>query len=379
MSLRIRALTVAIPYDPVELLEASKRKDVLRKLSSLKDRTKSIQPPVWTLRVVTKPIETERLVNYNIPSLFVSLDAIRAELGFDYLAIPILLSSSISANDLACSRRAVNALKAKEGLFLSLNIGSFELEDMPRIAGFYSSLLFSLRKDRDYATQTRISLVLKGPLMTPYFPSGASLSDEFSIMVALLYSNFLLGSIRSRIPLHEAVRRAYHLTASPVSKLAEALGMDFAGIDLSISPWMDESVINLLKALRRDNELTEPTLSSILRVNHLLETLSSEVKSLGFNEIMLPLAEDNGLKDLVQKGVLRIRDFIALSMVCVAGVDMVPLPKGTLGFIKGLVNEILSVALIKPKPMGIRLIATDEEPGVLVSLGRFPETPIPLI
>ncbi len=377
MSIRVRAITLALPHKPQDLLKSAVFEESKVLCLQIKESLREFPLPIISFRIALKPIEEKDLVQLNAPKILSSMNNLILDTGYDYLSLPIIIPAEVSIDVLESFKRWVNAFRNYENIFLSLNIKEFSLKDIPKIAGLYSYILDALRRSMDYPSQTRISLTLKGPIMTPYFPSGACLREKPGIMVALLYPNFLMGNIRLGIPLEKAILQAYNLVSTPLSRCIKEINIPFYGIDLSISPWMEESVIPLLDIYRKSRGVSEPSYFSILSVNEILRNVASKIKSIGFNEVMLPLAEDNELKRLVQHDLLRVRDFIALSALCVAGVDMIPLPRSDLDVIRGIIADMLSIAMIKPRPMGIRLILTNEAPGVLFKLWHFEETPVP--
>ncbi len=379
MSLRIRAVTFAIPYTPEELLKDAIQEILIRKLRSLKEQLAPLSPPVWTYRLILKPSELECSLSHNVSHIIKVLDSLRERAGFDYIALPLLLPEDLCEGTTEICRKVVLAARGRNRVFVSLNISSLEADLVPKLATLYSALLMDLFKLRDYSTQVRISLVLKGPIMTPYFPSGASLTNELCMMAALLYPKFLSEHLRKGIGLEDAIRRAYSLVADSLERVALETGVPFVGVDLSISPWIKDSVVDLLELIDENHRFIGPTFNSLVRTNLAIKKVASEVRSVGFNEVMLPLAEDERLKELVLKGLVRMRDFIAFAIVCVAGVDMIPIPGHDQDFIRSILSEALSVALIKERPMGIRLIAVDGSPGDNIKLWNSLSAPIPKV
>jgi len=96
----------------------------------------------------------------------------------------------------------------------------------------------------------------------------------------------------------------------------------------------------------------------------------------GFNEVMLPLAEDDRLKELAAVGQLRFRDLLAATPACVAGLDMVPLPSTTeTRVLKWVMRDLDAASKLKRKPLGMRVLLVGAAPGEEVELGMFGKTP----
>ncbi|MCD6105872.1 MAG: DUF711 family protein, partial [Thermoplasmata archaeon] len=99
--------------------------------------------------------------------------------------------------------------------------------------------------------------------------------------------------------------------------------------------------------------------------------------SIGYNELMLPLAEDNVLKERGREG-LRATDLLRMTAACVAGLDMVVLPGDIdAGILKGLILDQYAIREVKGRPMGTRLIVyPGASVGDVVPLGIFGDVPV---
>lgn len=165
-------------------------------------------------------------------------------------------------------------------------------------------------------------------------------------------------------------------TAEDVGKeIAGELGVDYLGIDVSLSPWGEESVVNAIERIYRIRFGGPGTLSAIYRLNKAIWEVSSQFRVTGFNEVMLPLAEDEQLKARAREGLITFSKLVKYTMACVAGVDMVPIPSNQLSLINGLINDLHAIASIKRRSIGLRLIPY---PGgeTEVDLGDFGKTPV---
>ncbi len=280
-------------------------------------------------------------------------------LGYDCISIPLSVDEDFV--------EVADELRKHSNLYISFNVRKLTLETIPSLARRYHEALVYLRDCEDYFTQTRICLTIRGPLSTPYFPSASYLGSKPYYSVALLYADYLY---ENRLNIPEAILAAYNGVVGSLLKELEDSGLEFRGVDLSISPWMEESAAKLVL---EDNGIS---LLKIFEVNNVLRSIAEKVKACGFNELMLPLAEDNVLKALVEEGKIKARDFIYYSSVCVAGVDMVPLPKADDGKLLRYIKWTLMAALVKNRVYGIRLIYTNSRSGEKIELGKFLETPV---
>jgi len=338
---KVRAVTLAIPELNESFIELA------RKVKETEVRTE-----IWSYRIALAPTKCS-LKLLDRASAFVE------EADFDYFSVPLSAEGNLA--------EICESLSSYENLFASFNVPELELSRIPCLAEKYYQALNSLRKRGDYLTQCRIALVVKGPIETPYFPAAACVSGKPFLTGALLYAKYLY----SKGNIIEKIRDAGRTCLKVLTEISCKAGIEVKGVDLSISPWMEESVVPLITSGKRSISLYR-----ILVLNKAIERASAELKSCGFNEIMLPLAEDNELKRLAAEGALRARDFIRFSVACVAGVDMVLLPNAPREKFLEYIEECLAVAFIKNKPIGFRLIYTDAEPGEFIELGKFSSTPV---
>lgn len=234
-------------------------------------------------------------------------------------------------------------------------------EDLERLAQLYLEL--SRYLPEDYFTKLGVSY--GGYVETPYFPVSAALRDV--VTVGYRYVDLFLSTEPSKW---------YEAVVNYVTKVGGLLGdkLDEFGLelyhDVSISPWMEESSVEVLEKLGAAFP-DVGTLSAVYRVNDVLRKITESVRSTGFNELMLPVAEDNRLRDLARSGVLRVRDLISLSTACVAGLDMVAVPRNR-DYMKRVFDDTFTSFTIKKRPYGVRIIPTDKESVILRRFGELP-------
>jgi len=372
---KIRALTVALPFSPLEIShERSAFEKSLRVLNYVRKSSLELNVPIWSLRVTLKPIFLNEISRN--PNILRDVDVLRDLSKFNYISIPIIIKLEDTTKSWSALKLVLEEFLKFDNLFISLNVTKYSSADVPLISSLYARTLQFLRNHNAYKAQARISLTLRGPLATPYFPSAASLFDEYSIMASLLYVKYLSNAIEEGSDLESAVLSACRYVEKVLSEVSESVGVKNAGIDISISPWIDESLLSLFKAY---HNVDFPHAYTIRCINECLDRASRRINSVGFNEMMMPLAEDEWLKELVKKGILRLRDFIALSVLSVAGVDMIPLPLLDINGLSSIIYEILAFSLVKDKPFGVRLIATRLRSNDEINISPFGNIPIPLL
>ncbi len=234
--------------------------------------------------------------------------------------------------------------------------------------GSESDLLKALRmfSESSYMLATRFAVSFGQRVQTPYFP--ATQSKEKGVSLSLLYveqfkKGFSLESLLEKL--------------KEMQRQAEASWDSFLGMDLSISPWMDRSVASLVEEVSGVMFTLPGTIATIRELNRRIEYLASHVKTTGFNEVMLPLAEDNRLKELARIGQLRFSHLLNYTSYCVAGLDMVVIPDTSNdAILLGILRDLWDIYLLKRRPLGMRLILAPAEDGSDIDLGVFGKTPV---
>ena len=224
---------------------------------------------------------------------------------------------------------------------------------------------------------TRFAISIPGHVESPYFPAGSSLSSVTGLSASLLYPRLL----ENRNSIYEGFDDLYDTAMEledHLSEIAEILGIEYRGLDLSLSPWMEESVAKIIEEYsgRRIYELGVGSL--IMEIEDIIDDICSDIECLGFNQVMLPVAEDNLLKERVAEGKLTLYKLAHLMYTCISGLDMIVVSEKDWRpeLARALVEEAVTAAMLKGKPLGLRIIVSDAKPGTLVDLGRFGQTPV---
>jgi uncharacterized protein (UPF0210 family) len=236
------------------------------------------------------------------------------------------------------------------------------------LANFYTEVLKAMASNSPL--DARKLAVLVGDLLeTPYYPASVNVKGGVGLSIALLYASDLIGSganVQRRI--REIVGKASEIG----EELSELAGVEYRGVDASLSPWGQDSVVKLVEDLGnlRFGELG--TMATISLLNRLIGELP--FNKTGFNEVMLPLGEDELLKDRFNEGSMDLFKLISYTQVCVAGVDMVPIPTGEVNLVKRLLLDLSELVRVKGRPLGVRLIPAR---GSSIDLGEdFGRAPV---
>ncbi|MGC9114888.1 MAG: DUF711 family protein [Fervidicoccaceae archaeon] len=222
---------------------------------------------------------------------------------------------------------------------------------------------------------TRVAFEFSGQMFeTAYFPlSLHAMKGPDRFAMALLYPT---DALNARGNIGEALKATLEKIYSEIKGFLKdgLLGNKVSGIDYSLSPWMEESVARFIQEKGNCSFENLDCLEEVRKANNVLSDFARDKGGIGFNEIMLPLGEDDELKSMVEQGKLTLKDFLIYSTVCVAGIDMIPLY-----YQKGELTRVLkssyAIARQKRRPYGVRLIPVKDNRRK-IRLDGFGEVPV---
>ncbi len=221
---------------------------------------------------------------------------------------------------------------------------------------------------------TRFAIVFGDVYETPYFPATKYVRNAVSL--ALLYPDDLRFVEPNYSSLVSFLKGLGEKFLDFLSRLAGAVGFSHFGIDYSLSPWLSKSVARVF-------EWWGCPLGSVGCVyllhflNEILGSVAKGMGGLGYCEVMLPLAEDDLLKEYVRSGVLDLYDLMFYSSISVAGLDMVPISMSEEFEATFMLIRDYAVLVSRfRRPKALRLILVPEEPGSEVAMGFFGRVPV---
>ncbi|RLE65466.1 MAG: hypothetical protein DRJ47_05100 [Thermoprotei archaeon] len=315
---------------------------------------------VWSKRII---LPTVHEIEYSgLEKLVSEAVEIVEDNGIDYLALHIGSCKLWNA--------AVGLLNTYEKLFISIGFN-------PEKAKEIYTLLHTVSKKCGVEAGARFGVSFGPPPISPYFPITQSIEEGVSI--SLLYPSYLMYSLTRSNGISTALRKLAVAMVDGYKSFRRHFNatIKFLGVDYSLSPWENESVAELLEKAA-NIRLGEPGSLHIVHVfNRLIREVAESFQGTGFNEVMLPLAEDNRLKVLAMEGALSLQKLVSLVSVCTAGLDMVPLPRNTpYKVVVNLMMDLHALSKVKGKTVGLRILLPDAEAGEILNLGFFGPTPV---
>ena len=351
----IRALTLHVAphnWSPHDIVD-----NVIELMIKVRDCVKSCGLDVWTLRVVLPPLPAglDREWCRRLARMLTSINDIFIA------AFPLECESP-------CTDIVLELIESAHNIY-----GSIRCDSDTCLLRVIDK---TLKRSMEPNTYTRFAITVGTWIESPYFPATANVSMTTGISASLRYVDLV-----ERALLYGDVKRLTEFIESSVRKLhsiALCSNLPFRGIDLSLSPWMNESVGSLVEKLISSKIGSPGTINAIHSLNMFIRAIARKLKLnvIGFNEVMLSVAEDNILNERVKEGYVRLRDLVHYSLFCAPGLDMVAVPRSI--DLDRLVIDVFTVYRYKMRTLTIRVIPVDAEPGTPIQLKNIGTTYVSL-
>ncbi|NNJ70990.1 MAG: PFL family protein [Kiritimatiellales bacterium] len=158
-------------------------------------------------------------------------------------------------------------------------------------------------------------------------------------------------------------------------QVAEALGLPFGVVDLSLAPTpsVGDSVGEILKILGVDAIGAPGSTAIVAMLNDAVKKGGSFASQSvgGLSGAFIPVMEDAELAEAVESGSLTLEKLEAMTCVCSVGLDMVPIPGETdADTLAAIMADELMIGVINSKTTAVRLIPVPgKKAGEFISFG----------
>ncbi|MGP1585857.1 MAG: PFL family protein [Schwartzia sp. (in: firmicutes)] len=300
----------------------------------------------------------------------------------------ILLDSipeALSATDIVCS--SVNLATTKAGINM----------DCVREMGEIVKRTAELTKDRQAIGCAKLVIFANAPGDNPFMAGAFHGVSEAEKVVSVGVSGpgvvkHALEDLKSAdfTEIAETIKRtAFKITRVGQLVAREAskrLGVPFGIIDLSLAPTpaVGDSVANVLEEMGLESCGAPGTTAALALLNDAVKKgglmASSHVG--GLSGAFIPVSEDKGMIDAVNRGSLSLEKLEAMTCVCSVGLDMIAVEGDTsAATISGIIADEAAIGMINNKTTAVRIIPV---PGKKVGetveygglLGHCPIMPI---
>jgi len=154
------------------------------------------------------------------------------------------------------------------------------------------------------------------------------------------------------------VTRVGQLVAQEAS---ERLGIPFGIVDLSLAPTpsVGDSVAEILEEMGLESAGAPGTTAALALLNDQVKKGGVMASSFvgGLSGAFIPVSEDQGMIDAVNRGALTLEKLEAMTSVCSVGLDMIAIPGNTsAATISGIIADEAAIGMVNQKTTAVRLI-----------------------
>jgi len=145
------------------------------------------------------------------------------------------------------------------------------------------------------------------------------------------------------------------------AEAAARLGAPYGIVDLSLAPTpaAGDSVAEILENMGLERCGTHGTTAALALLNDAVKKggvmASSHVG--GLSGAFIPVSEDRGMIEAVERGTLSLEKLEAMTAVCSVGLDMIAIPGDTdASTISGIIADEISIGVVNTKTTAVRVI-----------------------
>lgn len=159
------------------------------------------------------------------------------------------------------------------------------------------------------------------------------------------------------------------------NEASKRLNVPFGIVDLSLAPTpaVGDSVARILEEIGLEHCGTHGTTAALAMLNDAVKKggVMSCSNVGGLSGAFIPVSEDEGMIEAVQKGALNLEKLEAMTCVCSVGLDMIALPGNTpASTISAMIADEAAIGVINNKTTAVRVIPVHGKTvGDMVSFG----------
>ena len=159
------------------------------------------------------------------------------------------------------------------------------------------------------------------------------------------------------------------------SEAARRLGVDFGILDLSLAPTpaVGDSVARILEEIGLDGAGAPGTTAALAMLTDMVKKggVMASTNVGGLSGAFIPVSEDEGMINAVEKGSICLEKLEAMTTVCSVGLDMIAIPGDTPATtISGILADEFAIGMVNNKTTACRLIpAPGKKAGEWVEFG----------
>lgn len=336
--------------------------------------------PIVNKRISVTPIALVGGQACKTPEDFVTiaktLDRAAADTGVNFLGgYSALVSKGMTPADENLIRSIPQALAQTERVCSSVNIGSTKTGinmDAVKLMGEIVLETAEATKENDSLGCAKLVVFCNAPDDNPFMAGAFHGVTEADAVVNVGVSGpgvvkHALESVRGKN--FEVLCETVKKTAFKVTRVgqlvaqeaSERLGVPFGIVDLSLAPTpaIGDSVAEILEEMGLESVGAPGTTAALALLNDQVKKGGVMASSFvgGLSGAFIPVSEDQGMIDAVNRGALTLEKLEAMTCVCSVGLDMIAVPGNTPATtIAGIIADEAAIGMINQKTTAVRLI-----------------------
>ncbi|WP_343241312.1 PFL family protein, partial [Methanoculleus sp. UBA389] len=335
--------------------------------------------PIVNTRISVTPIALVGGRACRSPEDFVTvaktLDRAARDTGVNFLGgYSAIVSKGMTPSDEALIRSIPAALSSTERVCSSVNIGSTRTGinmDAVKLMGEIVRETARATKDNNSLGCTKLVVLCNAPDDNPFMAGAFHGVSEADAVINVGVSGpgvikHALEGVRGKNfeVLCETVKRtAFKVTRAGqlvAQEASERLGIPFGIVDLSLAPTpsVGDSVAAILEEMGLESVGAPGTTAALALLNDQVKKGGIMASSFvgGLSGAFIPVSEDQGMIDAVNRGALTLEKLEAMTCVCSVGLDMIAIPGDTpASTISGIIADEAAIGMINQKTTAVRL------------------------
>jgi uncharacterized protein len=336
--------------------------------------------PIVNKRISVTPIALVGGCACKEPEDFVeiakTLDRVGADLGVNFIGgYSAVVAKGMTAADELLIRSIPQAMAQTERVCASVNVGATRTGlnmDAVRLMGQTVKATAEATRERDSLGCAKLVVLCNAPDDNPFMAGafhGVTEADAI-INVGVSGPGVVKAALeRVRGCDFETLCETIKKTAFKVTRVgqlvardaAKRLGVPFGIVDLSLAPTpaVGDSVAEILEEIGLESVGAPGTTAALALLNDQVKKGGVMASSYvgGLSGAFIPVSEDQGMIDAVERGALTIEKLEAMTCVCSVGLDMIAIPGDTTAAtISGIIADEAAIGMINQKTTAVRVI-----------------------
>lgn len=344
------------------------------------DISKEIGVPIVNKRISITPIALVGGACCKRPEDFVriakTLDRAAIEVGVNFLGgYSAIVAKGMTRADELLIRSIPEAMATTTRICSSINVGSTKTGinmDAVRLMGEIIKQTAERTKENDSLGCAKLVVLCNAPDDNPFMAGAFHGVSEADAIINVGVSgpgvvNAVLKTVRGESfeVLCETIKRtAFKITRVGQLVAQEAsrrLGIPFGIIDLSLAPTpaIGDSVADILCEIGVEHPGAPGTTAALALLNDQVKKGGVMASSYvgGLSGAFIPVSEDQGMIEAVEKGALTLEKLEAMTCVCSVGLDMIAVPGDTPATsIAGIIADESAIGMVNQKTTAVRII-----------------------